>query len=267
MKQRSDYTAANRLAWNEAVSVHQRHRGEQLKAAFSQPGYINLDTVMREALGAVGLSGKRVAHLCCNNGIELLSTLNLGAASGVGFDISDVAIAEAKELARLSGLPAEFVQTDVYEIPASYEGSFDLLLFTIGGLCWLPDLDAVFRLAAGLLKPQGTLLIYDLHPFTLMLPAPGEPAFADPLRLAYDYFAREPLVNHDGIDYVGHTKYTGSSSYDFPHTFEAVLGGLLKTGFVIREFNEYPHDISNLFGHLEGEGRVPLCYLLRARKP
>lgn len=265
--QRSDYTQANRKAWNEAAKVHQARRGEALKRAFSTPGHSTLDAVMTGALDRIGLGGKRVAHLCCNNGIELLSVLNLGAAGGTGFDISDEAVAEARELAAIGGLSAEFVQTDVYEIPARYEDAFDLLLFTIGGLCWLPDLDAVFALAARLLRRDGVLLIYDLHPFTLMLPVPGEPSFADAHRLEYDYFAREPLVSTDGIDYLGHTTYAASPKYDFPHTLGAVFGALLGAGFTIREFNEYPHDISNLFGHLEGEGRVPLCYLLRAEMP
>nr|HPI32382.1 hypothetical protein [candidate division Zixibacteria bacterium] len=90
-------TEANRRAWNEATPLHQRHRTVDLRAKFAEPGYSCLDPIETAKLLQIGLAGQRVAQLCCNNGREILSLVNLGAAEGVGFDISDAAIAEAYE--------------------------------------------------------------------------------------------------------------------------------------------------------------------------
>jgi len=266
VKDRRFYTEANREAWNRAVRVMRPQRGESLERDLARPDFSALDRELAAQLAAIGLAGKAVAHFCCHNGIELISILRQGAARGVGFDIADEAVAEARKLAALAGVAAEFERTDVYDIAATHDGRFDLVLFTIGGLCWLPDLPGVFRIAARLLRPGGDLGSSDLHPFTMMLPVPGEEAFHDPYRVEYSYFTGEPAVSCDGIDYVGHTKYDSTAKYDFPQKLSDVVNALLGAGFSLLSLTEYPHDIANLFGHLEKDGKVPLCYLLRARR-
>lgn len=42
---KSDYTAANRLAWDQAAPVHARQKLAKLKENFSQPGYSYLDPI------------------------------------------------------------------------------------------------------------------------------------------------------------------------------------------------------------------------------
>jgi len=44
------------------------------------------------------------------------------------------------------------------------------------------------------------------------------------------------------------------------------MTAIIKAGLKIIEFNEYPHDISAVFQHLEDEKMVPLCYLIIAGK-
>lgn len=261
------YTQANRLAWNEAARVMGAQRLARLREAFAAPGYSSLDATAAVELGRLGLAGKRVAQLCCHNGTDLLSVLALGAAGGVGFDIAENAIAEARELAAIARADCRFVATDIYDIDTDFDASFDLLLFTIGALCWLPDLPRAFAVAARLLKPGADLVVHEMHPFLMMLPAPGEPAYQDPLRVEYSYFAIEPVTDTEGIDYLGHTKYQGPVKYDFPYRLSDVINAVLAAGLSPATLREYPHDISKLFGHLENDGRVPLSFLLHARKP
>jgi hypothetical protein len=40
----------------------------------------------------------------------------------------------------------------------------------------------------------------------------------------------------------------------------------MKSGIHIKEFSEYHHDISCLFGHLEEENKLPLSYILVGSK-
>lgn len=270
-----DYTEYNRQAWNEVMPIHRRGRKVDLRQAVTQPDFNDLDEVAGQLFRSVGLAGKRLAHLCCNNGVELISLLKMaaaegGQASGVGFDISDAAIEEAQELAALAGVEAQFVRTDALQIPASRveAGSFDIAFFTIGALTWIQDLERLFHAAAWLLRPGGSLLIYEAHPVLDMMTCRDEPEY-DPdneLKIAFPYFNSEPWVSNSGIDYVGDTVYEGKTNYCFSHPLSEIINALAHNGFLILEMCEYPHDISASFRHLEKYRKLPMCYTLAARK-
>ena len=264
-----EITEANRRAWNEVTPRHQKSRTVNLAEMFREPGYSTLDETVTAKLKAIGLTGKAVAQPCCNNGRELLSLLNLGAREGVGFDISDTAIAEARALTRNAGLPASFVRTDVLEIDPNYRQRFDLVFISIGALTWLPDLDRFFAGVAGMLKPGGDLLVYEMHPFLYMFGTDDDEGFdADrPLQVMFSYFRTEPWSDTSGLDYVGHTKYEASPSYSFTQKFSDILNPIIRHGLSLRELQEFDHDTSVVFGHLERFRLLPLSYLLHARKP
>lgn len=264
-----DLTEANRAAWNEVTPIHQNHRRINLKEAFQEPGFSVLDETITAALQRLPIAGKRVAQLCCNNGEETLSLLNLGAEAATGFDISDAAIAEAWSLAKASGLAAQFVRTDVYDIDDSYNAQFDVVLLTIGAMSWLPDLERFFGVVHRLLRPGGHLVIYESHPFTYMLGVDGDPGYdaANPAKIVFSYFRQEPWVDTNGIDYLGHTTYEAKPCYSFTQTLSMILNAILGNGIQVRSFEEFPHDISNLFEAAAGSGLMPLCYLLVGQKP
>lgn len=262
------YTEANREAWNEAVVIHRRGSKINLSEEFKKPGYSTLDGIITEKLKIIGLDNKSVCQICCNNGRELLSIVNLGAKNGIGFDISDEAIDEANRLRDISGLDCRFIRTDVYDIGREYDNNFDLVFVSIGALCWLPDLDRLFGIASRLLKNTGTLVIYELHPITSTLAIPSEKEYNsnDSLKICYPYFRSEPIVSDDGFDYVGKTSYKAKTSYDFVHTLGYIISSIAKSGLVIEDFTEYPHDISGLFEHLEPDCKLPLSYIIVGKK-
>ncbi len=258
------YTDANREAWNEVTPIHQKHRKIDLKSKFQKKGFSTLDSTITAKLKEIGLKDKTVAQVFCNNGRELLSMINLGAVSGVGFDISDEAIKEADELKAISNLSVEFVRTDVYDIDEKYSGKIDLVYLSIGGLVWVPDLDSAFEKIAALLKPGGYLVIYDEHPFYYMLACEDEDGF-DPEILEkpiYSYFKTDPWVSNSGIDYIGKTRYKAKTNYNFTHKFSDLINAIAKQGIIISELQEYPHDLSGEMEHLESKKILPLSYLL-----
>jgi len=193
---RKDITEANRKAWNQATPIHQKGRAGSLKKLFKQKGYSTLDDLITARLKDLGLKGKRVAQLCCNNGRETLSLVNLGAESAVGFDISDEAINEAKEFAEISGLNCDFVRSDVYDIGEEYYNQFDLIYISIGALSWLPDLDRFYRIVTAMLKREGLLVVYEMHPFTYLLAAEDEEGYDpdNPLKITFSYYRTEPPI-------------------------------------------------------------------------
>ena len=268
------YTEANREAWNEVMPLHTAAAGEKWDRAFSQPGFVCLSERELALLQQIGIAGKNVAHLCCNNGVELLSLKNLDAGECVGFDISDLAIQEARARAERCRIDCRYVCADVYEIPPSYDGRFDLVYMTAGALGWLPDLQRFFARAAALLRGGGHIFIHEIHPFAEMLPfddapdgAPSGASEGELLRIIEPYFKADPYVDYGGLDYVGKSEYASAKpQYWFVHTLSAILMGFVANGIALAHFSEYPIDISAGHQRLEALGAgIPLSYMLIGR--
>jgi SAM-dependent methyltransferase len=143
-----DYSKANKAAWEEAFAKHRAGYKEDpaLRLRRGDRSFLETDVIVE--LEKIGLEGKEVAQICCNNGRELLTLLTMGAAKGTGFDIAENFVGEARRLAREANLNAEFVATDIYDIEDKYSGQFDLVLITIGALCWFEDLGRFFEKVA-----------------------------------------------------------------------------------------------------------------------
>jgi SAM-dependent methyltransferase len=261
------YTESNRAAWNEVMPYHQQAAKEKWDRLFSRSGYVCLRDNEIEQLRQCGLEGKSVAHLCCNNGVELLSLKNMGAGECIGFDISDAAIQEALQRARESGIECNFVRSDIYEIEAEYEARFDIVYITVGCLGWMPDLKLFFAKAAVLLRAGGIIFIHEIHPFADILPTGGE-AEAGGLRIVEPYFKSEPYVDQGYLDYLGNVAYPSETTqYWFMHTLSEIITGFVENGIVIEKFMEYESAISPNHYPIEAQkAGLPLSYILIGRK-
>jgi len=263
-----DYAESNRRAWNQVAPIHQRARKIDLRQEVQGADFNDLEEVEKELLLQIGNQGKQVAQLCCNNGRELISIVRMGAQYGLGFDISDEVISEARELSELAGTNCDFIRTDVLDIGADNFDRFDLVFISIGALTWLHKLDRLFDIASGLLVPGGHLLIHEMHPFLDMLATKLDDEY-DPeneLKIAYSYFSQESWIDEQGLDYIGDTTYDSLPSISFPHTLSDIISAIIASGLSITHFREYPQDISAVFAHLEQYGLAPLSYSLMARK-
>ncbi len=259
-----NYTEANRQAWNQTAPIHKEQNFDTLLESFKEPGYSYLDDTESAILSKIGISGKSVAQLCCNNGRELLSVKNMGAGRCVGFDISDEFIAQAHELVAQSAINCDFIRTDVYDIPAEYDHTFDLIYITIGVLGWMPDLGSFFDVVNRLLKPNGQVFVYEVHPITEIF---NDEEDGDPLEVKYSYFKDTPFVDDTGLDYYGQTTYESLPTYWFHHKLSDIFQACLQRGLAIKSFVEYDHDISNCLEDLEAQDtRPPLCFTLILEK-
>jgi SAM-dependent methyltransferase len=208
-----------------------------------------------------------VVHLCCNNGVELLSLKNLGADECVGFDISDEAIKEAGERAAQCRINCQFVRSDVYEIDAEYNNRFDIVYISVGCLGWMPDLKLFFEKAAALLRKDGLIFIHEIHPFVDMLPVDdGEEVGS--LCIVGSYFKTDPYVDQGGLDYLGNSEYTSmTTQYWFIHTMSSILMSLFNNRIIVEYFSEYATAISpNHRQFEEAKAGIPLSYILIGRK-
>lgn len=259
------YTEANRRAWNEAMPYHRRAAKEKWDRLFAQAGYSHLAERELAEWRRFGIAGKAVAHLCCNNGVELLSLKNLGAGRCAGFDISDEAVAEAQERADRCNIDCRFIRTDVYQIGAEWNGQFDVVYITAGALAWLPDLAGLMSVAARLLREDGRVLIHEIHPFAGTLPS-DDLTEQNPLTINDPYFRAEPRVWYGDLDYVGGTHYESDlPQYEFAHPLSELIMALVENGFAVERFLEFEKDISA--GHQRQQDKgLPLSYILVGKR-
>lgn len=254
------------MAWNQVNQSHQVKKEENGKfKKFAQSGYSTLDNVITEKLSFYGLIGKAIAQVCCNDGEETMSLKNLGAREVVGFDISDNAIQSARLLSKRVNVKCDFVQTDIYDISDDYNNRFDIVYISTGSLMWFPDISKFFKVINRMLKVNGHVLIYEIHPFLLLL---DEENRENPYELRYSYFKNGPLVFNDGLDYIGKVKNESAlPSYNFDPTFSQIINGLIQNKLSIDQFEEYNHDISSLFGHLDNDDiQIPKSFFLCGKK-
>ena len=96
-----------------------------------------------ELIGEV--EGRSLLHLQCHFGIDTLSWARLGARV-TGADFSPAAIELARSLADELGFPdAQFIESNLYDLPDVLEGEFDVVYTSRGVLGWLPDIRAWAR--------------------------------------------------------------------------------------------------------------------------
>ena len=263
-----EITESNRKAWNEASTYHQKARNNSLRISFENPEFTTLnrdcDGPLIEKIKKINLSYKTISQLPCNNGKELLSLMRFGAKEAIGFDISDTAIEEAKELAEISKLNAKFERTDILEISNTYNNYFDFIYISEGSLQWFPDLNKFFSIVSRLLKKDGDMLIFEMHPFAYFFETgfnPNEPNFND----MTSYFLKGPYNYKEGLDYIGGVQYEASECFWFMHKMSDILSAIWKNSIVIQEFNEYNFEMTNndAIKHLN---KFPLSYILTGKK-
>lgn len=258
------YIQANLTAWDEVAPLHARHNQAQLLERVRSPGFSVLDETAIRQLKRLGMDGKNVAQVCCNNGVELLSCKSLGAARCTGFDGAQGFVDQGTELAKAAGLDVEFLCTEAHAIPGDYHGCFDIVMITIGVLSWMPDIDRFFAAIEKLLTPDGAIFIYEHHPYLVMF-EPGQAG--DPVNWELSYFHEDAYIDDSGLDYYGGESYEATPNASFSHKMSDIVMGGLKAGLALEYFEELPQHISNTWYNVEHSGiGLPMSFVLVFRK-
>jgi SAM-dependent methyltransferase len=258
-KAETKYFEMNRVGWDRRTEVHVESKFYDVNEFLS--GATSLREI--ELAELKGVSGKRLLHLQCHFGLDTLSWAREGAIC-TGVDISPVAIQKAEELAVCTGLPANFVCSDVYGFGASTEKPFDIVFTSYGALCWLPDLGRWAEVVASNLAVGGRFYIVEFHPIYDLL-------------AGYSYFTRPvPDIDEEGT-YTENGAATVVQLATWAHPLSSVINALVGAGIHIEHVSEFPYSPYNCFeGMLEREpGRfylghmgndVPIVYTISGRK-
>lgn len=249
----------NREGWDQRAAAH------LTSEFYDVEGFLSGQTSLREIELAElsGVEGRRLLHLQCHFGLDTLSWARLGATC-TGVDISPVAIKQARDLSRQSGIDAEFICANVLDFDRGDADLFDVVYTSYGAVCWLPDLNEWARIVSSNLADGGTFYMVEFHPLYDLI-------------AGYSYFSREaPDVEEEGT-YTEDGDSTVGEFAVWSHPFSSVMNALIQSGIEITRVSEFPFSPYNCFDEMEERepGRfyvrhqshdAPLVYSLMGRK-
>ncbi len=228
------YMQTNMLRWNELVAIHAAASSDYNLENFKK-GDIRIRALEREEVGDV--AGMSLLHLQCHFGLDTLSWARLGARV-TGVDYSDRGIALARALSQELAIPADFVLSNVYDLPKIFDaaGQFDIVYTSHGVLNWLPDLRPWAQVIAHYLKPGGFFYIAEGHPFLWTFDENSAN-----FQITYPYFTREALLFTTENTYADkNAKVQNTTEYNWNHTFSEIICSLIEAGLRIDFLHEYP---------------------------
>jgi SAM-dependent methyltransferase len=232
-----DYRAVNLAQWDERAPAHAASPDYAVERFVTDPGF--LSGVVRFDQALLGdISGQRGVHLQCHIGTDTISLGRLGARM-TGLDFSPAALAQARDLARRTGSPTEFVEADAYDaVQVLGASQFDLVYTGIGALCWLPDIRRWAQVVAGLLKPGGRLFIREGHPMLWSL-ADARPDGLLVVDLPY-YERPEPSIWDEGGTYVAtDAVFENNTSAEWNHGLGETVTALFEAGMTLTGLAEH----------------------------
>jgi SAM-dependent methyltransferase len=271
-----DPIRANNELWDVWTPIHAGSEFYDLEG-FKRGGIRLSD----EEMAAVGdVTGRSLLHLQSHFGIDTLSWARLGARV-TGADFSRVAVEIATGLAAELGFPdARFVRSDLYDLPANLDGTFDIVYTSRGVLGWLPDIRRWAQVVAHFVAPGGTFFISEIHPVAQAFEdegvGPGE------LRLTYPYWEHpEALTFPVKGSYADPDADVGDlTEHGWDHGLGEIVTALIDAGLRIDSLVEHPYldwKVDFLVADPEAPGRwrlpadvggeMPLMFSLRATKP
>ena len=256
-RSRGELRRANARHWDEFLADHLEwwYDVDAFKA-----GACSLRSIELEEVGDV--RGKSLLHLQCNCGIDTLSWARLGATV-TGVDLSEKAIALARELAGEVGIDARFICCDVLDLDEVLPETFDIVFASYGVLCWIDDLAGWAARAASHLTPGGMFFYVGGHPACWPYSEDGQ--------IEYPYFHSDSPVEdpHEGD--------SGVVTYEWQWTVADIVNSLVGAGLRIEGVGEHPvagyQAWPNMlqgedgWWRLPGIQHLPLILSVKARKP
>jgi SAM-dependent methyltransferase len=266
-----DYIASNRDLWNEWAEINYKSEFYAVAAFKANPTPLDADVLA----GLGDLTGKSVLHLQCHFGMDSIRLKLAGAREVVGIDFSNIAIANAKQLASEMGVDVRFLETDIYKLGDVLDGQFDIVFTSYGVIGWLPELTPWGQLIARYLKPGGRFFLIEGHPTMWMFDGNATTS----LVLKYPYFRQaEPIVIEPGTGtYADPDATFTKTEYSWPHELGETINALTTAGLRLDEMREYGHVVWKAFPFLVEQSperwvmppdmpQIPMMFSLRASK-
>jgi SAM-dependent methyltransferase len=201
--------------------------------------------------------------------MDTISWARLGA-SVVGVDFSPTAIDLARRLSEELGVKAEFVCSDIDDLPERLTGKFDVVFTSYGVLTWLPDLNRWANVVEHFLAEGGVFYIAERHPVGGMLnDSDGNLVASEP------YFNVGPVKEESDGSYADREVVLENRvSFQWQHSLSEIINALLSAGLRIEFVHEFPFSSfqwlpgmekdADGWWRLPGRNDVPFLFSLKA---
>lgn len=233
-----DVVAQNRTAWNResasgtsewsqcvAPDAVQRARGGEFEIILTPTR-----AVPQAWYGQ--LPGARVLGLASGGG-QQVPILAAAGAKVTSFDNSDEQLSRDREVAERENLEIRFERGDMMNLSRFDAESFDLVFNPVSTI-FVPDVETVWREARRVLRPGGRLLTGVMNPAFYLFDHEAIEAGADPA-VIYDlpYEDTRHLTEAELS-----RRLADHEPLEFSHSLDTLIGGLLRAGFVLKDFYE-----------------------------
>ncbi len=236
----------NKKAWNKRTPIHIKSNFYNNDAFIK--GKNSLKVIEKNAIGDV--NGKSLLHLQCHFGQDSISLERMGAKV-TAVDFSDIAIKEAKKLAKKVNADVNFIEGNVLNLKLQRE--FDIVFSSYGVLGWLPNLDMWGNTISTHLKKGGLFLLTEFHPFLELIRNNG-----------YDYFYNcNPDIEITKGTYTdGGTELLTKTCW-WNHSLTNIFSALESNGLKLTHFEEFDYSPFLLDGMIKKKKEK---YVLETRK-
>lgn len=233
-----DYIAVNHVSWDKLAVLHYHYENDLCKIKGFLEGEDRRAPIDIELMG--DLSGKRVLHSQCHFSLDTLSAARF-ADTVVGLDFSENAIRNATELSQRAGLAdrASFVCANVYDAGTVLAAeSFDMIYASWGVTGWLQDLQGWATTLCPLLKPGGSVVYAEGHPFGWTLDEKDGDQVGH-LHAISPYWQNQAIIEEWPESYIG-IKIPNATcrAVEFPHTLEDFFRVFLTEDMKLETFRE-----------------------------
>lgn len=177
---------SNRACWNGWAKWWGRRRDEKgvWRKCHRDP---NMVLSSGEVQFLADTRGRRVCVLASGDNEVVFALAGMGAHV-TSVDISEGQLEIAEQRARSLGLDVSFLRSDVTELTALADDTFDAVHTGGGVAVWIADLRKYYAEATRILKPDGILVVNEFHPFGPVL------SNETPWNELHDYSNRGPFT-------------------------------------------------------------------------
>ncbi|MEZ5942279.1 MAG: class I SAM-dependent methyltransferase [Planctomycetaceae bacterium] len=220
---RNDYQQANSRAWDELVRKGSLFARVATDEECAQP-LVTLDS--RGWLPG-RVDGLKVLCLAAGGGWQSILYAVAGADVTV-VDLSEEMLALDIREAEKRNVRVKVVQGSMDNLAAFDAGMFDIVHHPVS-TCYIPNLEAVYRQVAHVLRVGGLYISQHKSPTSLQIVE----------RDARNRYVMGISYYHEGaLPAVADTAYREAGTVEYLHRWEELIGGLCRTGFVVEDLVE-----------------------------